>query len=33
MLFCEMRVVPTEIGKNAGIIGASSLPLEYLSDV
>lgn len=30
MLFCEMRIVPTEIGKNAGVIGASSLPLEYL---
>lgn len=30
MLIDEMKIVPTEIGKNAGVIGASSLPLEYL---
>jgi glucokinase len=30
MLFDEMKIVTSEIGKNAGIIGASSLPLEHL---
>lgn len=30
MLIDEMKIVPSEIGKNAGVLGASSLPLEYL---
>jgi glucokinase len=30
MIFDEMKIVPSETGKNAGVLGAASLPLEYL---
>jgi glucokinase len=30
MIYDEMKILPSEIGKNAGILGAASLPLEYL---
>lgn len=30
MIFDEMKIAPSETGKNAGVLGAASLPLEYL---
>lgn len=30
MIYDEMKILPSETGKNAGVLGASSLPLEYL---
>jgi glucokinase len=31
MIYDEMKILPSETGKHAGILGAASLPLEYLN--